>query len=204
MYNSVGSERRSRVDVSGDAIFGWKNIKPEVAGTDHLHNEHARQPFKRECVANATASLLQGADAALGHRDMFLTGAFVEGDTKIGEFATQGLKLAVGFKDFEQEPTLNVDIPNFFDICHDGVRFCIFEPGHGTKLDGTAHGHKKWHLVDFHDVNTEDDSSVLCHDCDGYRYEATSPYLVRCCSDSLAFQGPKVGSKDVFSIVNVL
>jgi hypothetical protein len=34
---------------------------------------------------------------------MFLTGTFVEGDTKVSELATKGLKLPVGLKDLEKK-----------------------------------------------------------------------------------------------------
>ena len=71
--------------MSGHAVSGGVHIQPEVAGTDHLDNQHGRELLKRECVTNTAAAVFEGANAPLSHRDMLLAGALVEGHAESGE-----------------------------------------------------------------------------------------------------------------------
>jgi hypothetical protein len=143
-----------------------------------LDGEHAWQFLEGYCIAYGPAAFLKGTDPSFSDWNMFLAGAFVEGYAKFSKLATKGLKLAIGLDYLKQETTLDVDITDILDIFHYGVSFCILEPCHGAKLNGTTHGHKKWHLVDFHHVNTEDHPTVLSHDCDGDGDQPASPDLI--------------------------
>ena len=91
----------------------------------------------------------------------------------------------------------------------------VLEVCHCSELDCTAYSHRKWHLVDFHDIDAQYHLLIVVHNCGWYRYQSTSrSHLVRCLSHCFSFYcwGPKkiwwskymLGVDDVFLSCDII
>jgi hypothetical protein len=168
----------SWVNVAGNTICRRVYVEPKVTGANHLYDEHCRESFEREGVPDATTSFLEGTDVLFSYWYMFLTGALVEFDPHTRECSTEGFKLTVSLDNFEEEATFNINLPNFGEVLQDRIRFGIFQPGYGSKFYCPTPSHKKRNLVDFHHINAQYDSLVLCHDCRRDRDQSTGSDLL--------------------------
>jgi hypothetical protein len=204
VVNFDARDQFSWINVARDTIFRGVDVEPKIARANHLHDKHARETLERQRVDDAATTFFQGSDAAFSNWDVFFPGAFVQSYVHASECPTEWFKLSVSLDHFKEEAALDIDRLDFGNSCQHSVGFGIFEPSDGTKLNGTTHGDEERHFVDFHDVNTKNDLSVVFHNGGRNRHQAARSYLCGCCANGLAFEGPMFGPEYVFGIVNVL
>jgi hypothetical protein len=204
VVNFDARDQFSWINVARDTIFRGVDVEPKIARANHLHDKHARETLERQRVDDASTTFFQGSDAAFGNGDVFFPGAFVQSNVHASECPAEGFELSVSLDHFEEESALDIYRLDFCNSRQHSVGFGIFEPSDGAKLNGTTHGNEERHFVDFHDVNTKNDFSVVFHNGGRNRHQAARLYLCGRCANSLAFEGPMFGPEHVFGIVNVL